>query len=303
MNSDKPPPPDPPGKSETTSGNEAGISNLPIPSFWSNRPDLWFLQIEMQFKLKKIQTSNVRYSYLVSFLPPEVMETVSDFLLNPPDDEKYEKLKQLLISRSQDTEEKRLDSLLNKIDLGNCRPSELFRQMKTVAGNNSLVNDKLLFKLWSNKLPKGIQSCVIAVEDKHTEEEILSIADKIFDATDHKHISQVDSRKCTQGPPSNFETHSSSLETNLSKALDEISSRLSRLEARGHSSRSHSHSHSNSHSRSRSKSSNRKSRYRKGGKYCFYHFNFGNNATKCTQPCQFRSSSKNENESKTDSKN
>lgn len=289
---------------DTPIKNEAGISNIPIPLFWSNRPDLWFLQMEMQFKLKKILTSNVKYTYLVSYLPPEIMETVSDFLLKPPEEERYEKLKELLISRCQDTEEKRLDSLLNKIDLGNCRPSELFRQMKTVAGTNSLVNDKLLFKLWSNKLPKNIQCCVIAVEDKHSEDEILSIADKIFDATDHKHISQVDSRKISQRPSfsSNFESSSSSLENNFSKALAEISSRLSRLEARG-SSRSYSHSNSQSRNRSRSKSMQRRSKFRKGGKYCFYHFNFGNNATKCTPPCQFRSSPKNDQESKTNSKN
>lgn len=107
---------------------------LKIPPFWSNRPNLWFLQVETQFRLKGITASQTKYDYLISSLPPESMEIVADFLLNPTKADKYETIKKLLVSRSQDTEERRLDNLLNIIELGDLKPSELFRQMETLAG-------------------------------------------------------------------------------------------------------------------------------------------------------------------------
>lgn len=143
------------GTGANTNQNSDNVNSVAvkIPPFWSNRTDLWFITVETQFRLRKITSPHTMYDHLISSLPAETMELVADALLHPPNDvdDPYDHLKKLLITRSTDTEERRLDELLNKIELGDLKPSELFRKMETLAGGNSLVNNSLLNKLWQNK--------------------------------------------------------------------------------------------------------------------------------------------------------
>lgn len=74
----------------------AAIATLKIPPFWSNRPDLWFLQVEtLNSDLKA--SSQTKYGYLVSCLPSETMEIIADILKNPLNNENYEGLKEALL--------------------------------------------------------------------------------------------------------------------------------------------------------------------------------------------------------------
>lgn len=38
---------------------------LKIPPFWANRPDLWFLQVETQFRLKGITSAGTKYDFSI----------------------------------------------------------------------------------------------------------------------------------------------------------------------------------------------------------------------------------------------
>jgi len=49
---------------------------------------------------------------------------------NPPEKDKYSHLKNLLINRFTDSEEKRLRQLLAGIELNDRKPSELLREIK-----------------------------------------------------------------------------------------------------------------------------------------------------------------------------
>lgn len=249
-------------------GNEIANNNpwqvsaaLQIPPFWSKRPTLWFLQVETQFRLKGITTSQTKFDYLVSSLPVESMETIADALSHPIEGDKYEIIKQLLISRSQDTEEKRLDNLLNRMEIGDSKPSELFRQMENLAVGNNLVNKKLLNKLWLNKLPASVQPCVIAIENTHSQEDVFKIADRIYDSLDRPKVSAV---KAT--PESDLK----SMLEDLSNRLRKIEVRESRSRSRGPSFRKRSISRHTSASRDTSRAD-----------WCWYHKKFSAKATKC----------------------
>lgn len=211
-----------PGRNNSNSNTLVSMRtvSVKIPPFWSNRPDLWFLTVETQFRLRKITSPQTKYDHLISSLPSETMEIVADALLNPPEDtdNPYEHLKKLIIIRSTDTEERRLDELLIKIELGDLKPSELFRKMETLAGGNSLVNKSLLNKLWQNKLPLPIRSCVIAIEASQTQAEIFKIADQIYDSSDRPRISAVESKPISRQ------------EEDLGSLIKDLSNRLSRLE-------------------------------------------------------------------------
>lgn len=279
------------GGSNTSSGSEnIPIANEPtnntwqmsaalkIPPFWSNRPDLWFLQVETQFRLKGITSSNTKYDYLISSLPPDSMVIVSDFLANPPrEGDKFDLIKRLLVARCQDTEERRLDALLNKIELGDLKPSELFRQMETLSGGNSLVNNSLLKKLWLNKLPQVIQPCVIAIENTHTPEEIFTIADRIFDSTDRPKVCAVQNDQ----------------QNDLKKLILDLSDRIKNLETRQPRARQRSFSNrSNRSNRSISHRSKSNHRASNANGFCWYHHRFADKAEKCLPGCTYSTSSK-----------
>lgn len=271
------------------------IATIKIPSFWTNRPELWFLHVETQFRMKNITTSSTKYDYTVSALQPETMEIVADILLNPPATNKYENLKNTLLSRSRDTEERRFDALFNKMELGDAKPSELYRQMESLAQGNSLVNNSLLRKLWLNKLPGSIQACVIAIEGSHSDTEIFSIADRIHDSA---LTTKVYALGVNNG---NSRTES------LQQTVENLQNRLNNLELRnsrnniannanpqhGYRRRSFNKNQSNvqqrnrsfSRHRSNSQSSNSFTRLPQSSNQCWYHRKFGANAKKCTLPC------------------
>lgn len=266
---------------------------IKIPPFWTNRPDLWFLQVETQFRLKGITSEQTKYDYIISSLPSEAMEIVADIVMSPPDQNKYSYTKSILISRCQDTEEKRLDALLNKIELGDMKPSELFRQMETLARTNSLVNNELLKKLWQNKLPSSIQPTIIAIESTHSQEDIFKIADKIYDSTDRPKIFPIDATVGEPGTSYAFKDKSENSE--MKRLLQSISKRLDRLEL----DRSRSNRRQNFSGRARSQSRSRSRPHdRIRSNYCWYHKRYGNRAQKCLPNCSYGSNLDSQSETK-----
>lgn len=87
--------------SETTSRR---IDTLKLPPFWTSRPNLWFIQIESQFRIRAITKNNTKYDYLVSSLPTDIIELVSDSISDTPKINSYVKLRKLILSRSADSE-------------------------------------------------------------------------------------------------------------------------------------------------------------------------------------------------------
>ncbi|GFY21689.1 uncharacterized protein TNCV_1168331 [Trichonephila clavipes] len=112
------------------------------PAFWRNKPKLWFLQLEAQFSSSGISNDTTKYNIVVAALDENVLDFVVDILSNPLHDDKYETLKNALLNRLTDTEESRLKKLLTDMELGDRRPSDLLRQMKSLAG--SFISDELI---------------------------------------------------------------------------------------------------------------------------------------------------------------
>lgn len=248
-------------------------ASLKIPPFWSTRPELWFVQVETQFRVKGITSSNTKYDYLVSSLNNETMELVADILLNPPSQNKYESLKTQLLNRSKDSEARRLDALLNKVELGDLKPSELYRQMKSLADNNGLVTCSLLKNLWIKKLPHSIQVCLLAIEDSHQEEDLFKIADRIFDSSSTSLPNKISAIQNTNSSEQNNQS-------NISEEIHKLSQRIKKLEIRQSRSRSASRKFNNTR---RTPTPHKKN-------LCWFHKKFGKNAKKCIKPCSMAKS-------------
>lgn len=106
-----------------------------LPSFWQKNPRLWFVQLESEFTFYRITSDNVKYNAIVRHLDEQTMQAVADVIERPPDEDKYQILKDALIARFSDSEEKRLRLLIAGIELGDKRPSEV-----SVNSNNWRAN-------------------------------------------------------------------------------------------------------------------------------------------------------------------
>ncbi|GFT85936.1 uncharacterized protein NPIL_77711 [Nephila pilipes] len=157
------------------------------PIFWRNKPKLWFLQLEAQFANSGISQVATKYNIVVAALDENVLDFVVDILSNPPENEKYDTLKKALLNRLTDTEESRLKKLLTDLELGDKRPSDLLRRMKSLAGNS--ISDEIIKSLWLQRLPQQTQA--ILTISNYTLDKIAEMADKIIAVYSSSEICQV----------------------------------------------------------------------------------------------------------------
>lgn len=160
--------------------------SIKLPLFWSAKPDIWFMQIEAQFSLSKITSDKTKYNLVITSLPHEVIATIYDVIIKPPQIDLYENLKKILISRLSCSEEKRLDDLLLTSELGDQKPSDFYRSMLATVGGTQMVSSELLLKLWQRKLPQTIAIALVA-SGKNDLDAILTIADKIWESMKSTH--------------------------------------------------------------------------------------------------------------------
>ncbi|XP_035233101.1 uncharacterized protein LOC118204918 [Stegodyphus dumicola] len=123
----------------------------PAP-FCRSDPNLWFFQLDAQFKLRGITRDNTKFYTAISALDTEVLLSVREIVLKPPSDNKYEELKNKLISVYEESENTKLKQLLQDLQLGDMHPSQLLSKMQELAGDNVLQS------LWFNRLPNNIQA-------------------------------------------------------------------------------------------------------------------------------------------------
>lgn len=70
-------------------------SSAKVPIFWKPDSKIWFLQLEAQFRNAKIIVDQTKYHYLISSIGPDILSQVSDILLRPPQNGKYQAVKDI----------------------------------------------------------------------------------------------------------------------------------------------------------------------------------------------------------------
>ncbi|GBM12502.1 hypothetical protein AVEN_188682-1 [Araneus ventricosus] len=161
-----------------TSGEkyEANKVSVTIPPFSEEKPEIWFFQVEAQFSIANITQDQTNFNYLVAQLEPKVVENIWDIIQSERND-KYVAGKERLLSTFKESEEKNIPKLLTGISLGDMKPSQLLRKMKSLGGTN--ITDKVLRTLWLGKMPESIKN--ILVESNENLDNLSIMADKIFE--------------------------------------------------------------------------------------------------------------------------
>lgn len=241
------------------------------PPFWKENPALWFRQLESQFFMNNIVSSETKYHIAVAALDTSVINQVSDVVMNPPPAaQMYETLKNRLQERFTESEERRFKRLLNNIELGDKRPSHLWREMRELAANR--VNDEFLRSLWLQRLPAQVQA--ILSNDDGDLPRLLTTADRITEVLDVR----GDVHSVTSTPRTEAVTHSSEIQL-LTAQVSELTKQFAAFSSGSHSARS----------RSNSRNRRDRSRDRNSSDLCYYHDRFGSEAKKCRKPCTYKS--------------
>ncbi|GBN74770.1 hypothetical protein AVEN_209676-1 [Araneus ventricosus] len=116
-----------PGNNQDSVSDDATIARVGVklPPFWKANPSLWFVQREAQFALAGITVDDTKFNHIISAVDSEILNSVSDIILRPPDIDKYTILKKRLIELHSESEASKIRTLLQGLELSDQRPSQL----------------------------------------------------------------------------------------------------------------------------------------------------------------------------------
>lgn len=263
---------------DQTKKNEAGASGLEVnvtrqvklPPFWQANPTLWFAQVDAQFFTFNIKSDNAKYFTVVAALDSSVLQQISDIIEAPPETDKYDSLKKNLIARFTDSQERQLRKLLNEIELGDKKPSQLLREMKALAGTK--IDKSVLRTLWLQRIPSRVQIVLSASKDEDLTE-LSNMADKIMEISSPDHIASVSQNPAAPKDDSTTTALANIIES-LQKQMITLTDKVDKLSRNQHQRRYS----SRSRSRPRHQSED-------GNSECYFHRRFGDSAKNCRPPC------------------
>ena len=109
--------------------------SVKLPTFWTDSPEVWFLQAEAQFKNKRITLSQTKFTHCIAFLPHDVACRLLDLVSAAPSDP-YKALRRRLIQMYTLSDFQRYQALKSLPLLSDQRPSELMDKMLILLHEN-----------------------------------------------------------------------------------------------------------------------------------------------------------------------
>lgn len=251
------------------SGSSVDRVAVRLPPFWPEDPEVWFVQAEAQFLISGIKEDTTKFYQVISQLDQRYIKEIKDVVKNPPPTGKYEKLKLELTKRLSISRERQITQLLSHEELGDRKPSQFLRHLKTLAAGE--VSDDFLRSLWANRLPPFVRG-IIASRTSGSLEDAAELADQIYEITP---VCQVASTSAVPIESNNFDDLLKRLENSISSRIQtELKQQIAQLSLR---SRGRTPTRRRFRSRSRGKTPG----------VCWYHNNFGDKARKCISPCNY----------------
>ena len=152
----------------------ASIS-LKLPPYWPADPQIWFAQVEAQFETRRVTAQKT--------LSPEIATEVRDLILKVPADAPYDTLKKVLIERTAASEQRRLQQLFTKEELGDRKPSQLLRRMEQLLGQSApdATTSTFLKELFLQRLPSTVRMVLTSTRADTSLQELAILVDKIME--------------------------------------------------------------------------------------------------------------------------
>lgn len=237
----------------------------------STNVDAWFKSLEHWFRATGIHDEASRCDAVLASIEPNVLDQIDEQFVGVPDEGKFALVKRVLIAHYADSEQRKLNRLLSELPLGDKRPSELFFEMKKIAGR--ILGDSALKGLWIQRLPESARSVVAAAQG--TPAEFTKMADSIVELLATPSVHQV-----AAGPLNEI--------SELKAVVAELSKQMQKFSGR---SRSHTRPSTSHRSRTPANNGNAADANAESDE-CWYHQKYGRNAQKCRSPCRQKTRSR-----------
>lgn len=270
-----------PGTSGLQQHESANIDTINMPRLnppvmTASNIESYFLSLEFWFAASGLgnQHDTKKYNIVMAQVPPEKLTELRSIIDATPAADKYSYIKKKLIDHFTDSQQKRLQRVLSDMPLGDMKPSQLYNEMRRVAGNS--LGEPVLLDLWASRLPPHVQAAVIASKGDASEKG--TIADAIIDAMGFRNIHAIGS--ATTAPAIVPETPAISSIEDLQREIAQLSRKFDQML------RPHRSLRDRSRSRSRSRNDQRYGSDT-ATDVCWYHHTFGGDARRCRKPCSF----------------
>lgn len=256
-------------KLERTTAELAAVTvSNKVPDFWIEMPRVWFAQFETIMGPQK-QGDETKFSLVVSKLPKDALPQVLDILTSPSDSDRYQRLKNRLIAVYEESEQQQFQKLINEMDLGDQKPSQLLRRMKSLA-HSSDMSDKTIHNLWTSRLPTYVRA-VLTVSKDQTLDNLAAIADQVMENHRVGEVAEV-----------NTGSHQSVM-TELISQIHKLTLEVAELKGQERRGRNYNRNFNRSRSRSRTRITRGDPRW-----LCKYHLRYKNQARNCEEPCTWK---------------
>ncbi|BHF73641.1 hypothetical protein SprV_0401672300 [Sparganum proliferum] len=242
-----------------------------LPDFWQHAPELYFFRIEATFHYAKLTCETDKYYKLVEVLPPTILSQVQTFLRDPPTDTPYTKLKAELPRLTSVSDRQRYHALVKEEALGDRKPSELLRHMRSLVGNMT-IDDKFFKRMFLERLSTSVQPILAYGSDDLDISKLAEMADRMME------VERLSSPTIAQ--VSQPLTVSTSELAELKTQIAQLSATVAVMQLRRSSGPTRrSFGRDRRRFRSRPRTAN----------LCWYHVNYGGKARRCVPPCFFKS--------------
>ena len=139
---------------------------LKLPTFWTDKPDLWFCSVEAQFAIRNITQDETKYYYVVSALTNDMASAVSSVLTNPPAKDKYVTLKTALEKFYRVPPIKKVTNFIHQGTISDRRPREVAKELFGLGA----TAEQFQMALFVNAMPTTVQTHLLARDYKDVSE-------------------------------------------------------------------------------------------------------------------------------------
>ena len=158
------------------------------PAFLEHKIKVWFTLLEAQFVTSQITDDNVKCCNTISSLTEKAIGQLEDILVQPPETEKYACLKTKMVERFTESDSSRVRKLMKGEKIGDRKPSEFFRSLKSLATSNT--SEEFILEVWKTRLPMQIQT-VLAASSETAVDKILKLADTVHEVSPSRQVNAV----------------------------------------------------------------------------------------------------------------
>ena len=243
----------------------------------ANDLDAWFYQNESSMALRGINSQAKKFHATITALPTNIIPEIKDFLDNVPEQNQYDMLKEVLIARTSISQEHKIKKLLTTEALGDSRPSQFLRRLRSLAGGPQ--NDNIVQQLFLQNMPENIRFVLSALDRNLSLDEVAAVADRMMERSDLNTPSVSAAKINPQQAPNNDPDLVGALVRHIEALTQRLLTQPSQNEQ-----------HRTGRSFARNEKKRRNSRSNSPSPYCFYHRQFGPRAFRCKQPCSYNTS-------------